>query len=65
MGLAIGTSVLAINIVKHRRGSHRVVQTGVENALVGSVIGPNGHLFQLFVPGRFCLNHHGFEVPTG
>ena len=65
IGLAIGTSVLTIDIIKHRGSSHRVVQTGVENAFVGGVIGLNGNLSQLFVPGGLCLSHYGIEVPVG
>ena len=64
MSLSIGSSVLAIHVIEHRRCNHCVIQTRIEDALICRVIGLYINLSELLVPCIFRRCYYGVEVPT-
>ena len=62
--LAVGTAILAIDVVEHRGSRHRVIHGGIENAAHMVVIGLDADFPQFVVPGLAGSLGGGGEVPA-
>ena len=63
--LTVGSAIVAVNIVEHRGGEHRMIHGRVESAACGSIVGGDNNLAQFLIPCLVGLSHRAAEVPRG
>ena len=64
MYLAVGATILSIDITEHRGRRHGVIQGCIEDGALVGCAASHLYLLQLLVPFTFGLGYHSVEVPV-
>ena len=62
--LQVGATILAVDVAEDGRGSHRMVERGIEYRARILVVSLDLHAGELFLPSLVGLANDGIEVPT-